>query len=147
MKPTKRQSDPLGRSTTRHRYSRYLLSLAIAITGSVWPIQARSIEPIFHSLRRRAGGIERLCGSARTAIGANSAARALGSRCFSGAQTGDGLSFSIQLLRPKRNESNEAAEVLLGSRPSKAGSEAMPGPQRQPSVHATARSAPRGERA
>ena len=47
MKPTKRQSDPLGRSTTRHRYSRYLLSLAIAITGSVWPIQARSIEPIF----------------------------------------------------------------------------------------------------
>jgi hypothetical protein len=49
MKPTKRQSDPLGRSTTRHRYSRYLLSLAIAITGSVWPIQARSIEPIFHT--------------------------------------------------------------------------------------------------
>jgi hypothetical protein len=47
MKPTKRQSDPLGRSTTRHRYSRYLLSMAIAITGSVWPIQARSIEPIF----------------------------------------------------------------------------------------------------
>jgi hypothetical protein len=46
MKPTKRRSDPLGRSTTRHRYSRYLLSLAIAITGSVWPIQARSIEPI-----------------------------------------------------------------------------------------------------
>ena len=47
MKPTKRQRDPLGRSTTRHRYSRYLLSLALAITGSVWPIQARSIEPIF----------------------------------------------------------------------------------------------------
>ena len=47
MKPTKRQSDPLGRSTTRHRYSRYLVSLAIAITGSVWPIQARSIKPIF----------------------------------------------------------------------------------------------------
>lgn len=35
MKPTKRQCDPLGRSKTRHRYSRYLLSLAIAITGSV----------------------------------------------------------------------------------------------------------------
>lgn len=50
MKPTKRQSDPLGRSTTRHRYSRYLLSLAIAITGSVWPIQARSIEPIFDTV-------------------------------------------------------------------------------------------------
>lgn len=49
MKPTKRQSDPLGRSRTRHRYSRYLLSLAVAITGSVWPIQARSIEPIFDS--------------------------------------------------------------------------------------------------
>ena len=49
MKPTKRQCDPLGRSKTRHRYSRYLLSLAIAITGSVWPIQARSIEPIFDS--------------------------------------------------------------------------------------------------
>jgi hypothetical protein len=49
MKPTKRQSDPLGRSTTRQRYSPYLLSLAIAITGSVWPIQARSIEPIFDS--------------------------------------------------------------------------------------------------
>lgn len=47
MKPTKRQSDPLGRSRTRHRYSRYLLSLAVAITGSVWPIQARSIEAIF----------------------------------------------------------------------------------------------------
>jgi hypothetical protein len=54
MKPTKRQSDPLGRSTTRHRYSRYLLSLAIAITGSVWPIQARSIEPIFDRGARRA---------------------------------------------------------------------------------------------
>jgi hypothetical protein len=51
MKPTKRQSDPLGRSTTRHRYSPYLLSLAIAITGSVWPIQARSIEPIFDTGR------------------------------------------------------------------------------------------------
>jgi hypothetical protein len=47
MKPTKRQCDPLGRSKTRHRYSRYLLSLAIAMTGSVWPIQARSIEAIF----------------------------------------------------------------------------------------------------
>jgi len=58
MKPTKRQSDPLGRSTTRHRYSRYLLSLAIAITGSVWPIQARSIEPIFDicaCITRRSG--------------------------------------------------------------------------------------------
>ena len=55
MKPTKRQSDPLGRSTTRHRYSRYLLSLAIAITGSVWPIQARSIEPIFDTGEERAG--------------------------------------------------------------------------------------------
>lgn len=52
MNPTKRQSDPLGRSTTRHRYSRYLLSLAIAITGSVWPIQARSIEPIFDTQGR-----------------------------------------------------------------------------------------------
>jgi hypothetical protein len=51
MNPTKRQSDPLGRSTTRHRYSRYLLSLAIAITGSVWPIQARSIEAIFDTKR------------------------------------------------------------------------------------------------
>ena len=50
MKPTKRQSDPLGRSTTRQRSSRYLLSLALAITGSVWPIQARSIEPIFDTL-------------------------------------------------------------------------------------------------
>jgi hypothetical protein len=50
MKPTKRHSDPLGRSRTRHRYSRYLLSLAIAITGSVWPIQARSIEAIFDTI-------------------------------------------------------------------------------------------------
>ena len=50
MKPTKRHTDPLGRSTTRHRYSRYLLSLAVAITGSVWPIQARSIEAIFDTL-------------------------------------------------------------------------------------------------
>jgi hypothetical protein len=50
MKPTKRQSDPLGRSTTRHRYSRYALCLAIAITGSVWPIQARSIEAIFDTV-------------------------------------------------------------------------------------------------
>jgi hypothetical protein len=52
MKPTKRRSDPLGRSTIRHPYSRYLLSLAIAITGSVWAIQARSIEPIFDTLQR-----------------------------------------------------------------------------------------------
>jgi hypothetical protein len=49
MKPTKRQCDSLGRSKTRHRYSRYLPTLAIAITGSVWPIQARSIEAIFDS--------------------------------------------------------------------------------------------------
>jgi hypothetical protein len=49
MKPTKRHRDPLGRSKTRHRYSGYLLSLAIVITGSVWPIQARSIEAIFDS--------------------------------------------------------------------------------------------------
>jgi len=49
MNPTKRPSDPLGRSTTLHRYSRYVLSLAIAITGSVWPIRARSIEAIFDS--------------------------------------------------------------------------------------------------
>jgi hypothetical protein len=47
MNPTKRPSDPLGRSTTLPRYSRYLLCLAIAITGSVWPIRARSIEAIF----------------------------------------------------------------------------------------------------
>jgi hypothetical protein len=47
MKPTKRQSDPLGRSTTRHRYSRYLLSLAIAITGSVWPIQRGPLSRSF----------------------------------------------------------------------------------------------------
>jgi hypothetical protein len=47
MNPTKRPSDPLGRSTTLHRYSRYVLCLAIAITGSVWPIRARSIEAIF----------------------------------------------------------------------------------------------------
>lgn len=50
MKPTKRHSDPLGRSTTLHRYSRYALCLAIAITGSVWPIRARSIEAIFDTL-------------------------------------------------------------------------------------------------
>jgi hypothetical protein len=44
MKPTKRQSDPLGRSTTSSRCKLYALSLAIAITGSAWPIQARSIR-------------------------------------------------------------------------------------------------------
>jgi hypothetical protein len=49
MKPTKRQSDPFGRSTTLYRYSRNLLCLAIAIIGSVWPIRARSIEAIFDS--------------------------------------------------------------------------------------------------
>ena len=47
MKPTKRHPDPLGRSRTLSRYSRYALCLAIAITGSAWPIQARSIEAIF----------------------------------------------------------------------------------------------------
>ena len=47
MKPTKRQGDPLGRSKTLRRYSRYALCLLVAITGSVWPIQARSIEAIF----------------------------------------------------------------------------------------------------
>ena len=50
MKPTKRQSGPLGRSTTLHRYRRYALCLAIAITGSVWPIRAGSIEAIFDTL-------------------------------------------------------------------------------------------------
>jgi hypothetical protein len=47
MKPTKRQSDPLGRSKTLSGSSRYALCLMVAITGSVWPIQARSIEAIF----------------------------------------------------------------------------------------------------
>jgi hypothetical protein len=61
MKPTKRQSDPLGRSTTRHRYSRYLLSLAVAITGSVWPIQARSIEAIFDIETTRVDGVGVAC--------------------------------------------------------------------------------------
>ena len=50
MKPTKRQSDPLGRSKTLRRYSRYALCLLVAITGSVWPIQARSIEAIFDTI-------------------------------------------------------------------------------------------------
>ena len=52
MKPTKRHPDPLGRSRTLSRYSRYALCLAIAITGSAWPIQARSIEAIFDRQRR-----------------------------------------------------------------------------------------------
>jgi hypothetical protein len=47
MKPTKRHSDPLGRSTAPHRYRLHALCLAIAITGSVWPIQARSIRAAF----------------------------------------------------------------------------------------------------
>ena len=47
MNPTKRPSDPLGRSVTLHRHSRYVVCLAIALTGSVWPIRARSIEAIF----------------------------------------------------------------------------------------------------
>lgn len=49
MKPTKRHPDPLGRSRTLSGYRRYALCLAIAITGSAWPIQARSIEAIFDS--------------------------------------------------------------------------------------------------
>jgi hypothetical protein len=49
MKPTKRHPDPLGRSRTLNGYRRYALCLAIAITGSAWPIQARSIEAIFDS--------------------------------------------------------------------------------------------------
>jgi hypothetical protein len=71
MKPTKRHSDPLGRSKTRHRYSRYVLSLAIAITGSVWPIQARSIEAIFDSRRSTRRAALRFAagnGSGRTAL-------------------------------------------------------------------------------
>ena len=47
MNTTKRQSDPLGRSPILYRYSRRALCLAIALTGSVWPIRARSIEAIF----------------------------------------------------------------------------------------------------
>ena len=53
MKPTKRHTDPLGRSTTLSRYSRYAVCLAIAITGSAGPIQARSIEAIFDSGAKR----------------------------------------------------------------------------------------------
>ncbi len=51
MKSTKRHSDPLGRSKTLSRYNRYALCLMVAITGSVWPIQARSIEAIFDNVR------------------------------------------------------------------------------------------------
>jgi hypothetical protein len=58
MKPTKRQSDPLGRSTILHRCSRYALCLAIAITGSVWPIRARSIEAIFDTPEANAAPVQ-----------------------------------------------------------------------------------------
>ena len=47
MTHTKRQSDPLGRSTAPYRYRLHALCLAIAITGSAWPIHARSIRAAF----------------------------------------------------------------------------------------------------
>ena len=47
MTHTKRQGDPLGRSTAPYRYRLHALCLAIAITGSAWPIHARSIRAAF----------------------------------------------------------------------------------------------------
>lgn len=47
MTHTRRQSDPLGRSTAPYRHRLYAQCLAIAITGSAWPIHARSIRAAF----------------------------------------------------------------------------------------------------
>jgi len=60
MKPTKRQSDPLGRSTAPNRYRLRALCLAVAITGSVWPIQARSIRASFDRQARQLPEKERV---------------------------------------------------------------------------------------
>jgi hypothetical protein len=47
MNTTKRQRDPLGRSPARYAYGLLALCSAIAITGSAWPIYARSIRADF----------------------------------------------------------------------------------------------------
>jgi hypothetical protein len=52
MTHTKRQCDPLGRSTAPYRYRLHALCLVIAITGSAWPIHARSIRAAFDTQKR-----------------------------------------------------------------------------------------------
>lgn len=52
MNHTKRQYDPLGRSTPLYRHRLHALCLAIAITGSAWPIHARSIRAAFDTVEK-----------------------------------------------------------------------------------------------
>ena len=47
MKPTKRYTDPLGRSALVSRYRLHALCLALAILGSALPIWSRSIRADF----------------------------------------------------------------------------------------------------
>jgi hypothetical protein len=47
MKPTKRYTDPLGRSALVSRYGLHALCLALVILGSAWPIWPRSIRATF----------------------------------------------------------------------------------------------------
>jgi len=54
MKPTKRHTDPLGRSALFSRYRLHALCLAVAILGSAWPIWPRSIKAAFDTWRARA---------------------------------------------------------------------------------------------
>ena len=51
MKPTKRHTDPLGRSALASRYRLHALCLAVAILGSAWPIWSRSIKAAFDNWR------------------------------------------------------------------------------------------------
>ena len=53
MNTTKRQRDPLGRSPALYPYGLLALCSAIVITGSVWPIHARSIRADFDTDHRR----------------------------------------------------------------------------------------------
>ena len=52
MNNTKWTPDPLGRSTALALRVLQALAVALVITGSAWPIQARSVSPILDMLRR-----------------------------------------------------------------------------------------------
>lgn len=55
MNTTRRHMDPLGRSALVSRYRLHALCLALAILGSAWPIQARSIRAAFDRERATSG--------------------------------------------------------------------------------------------
>jgi hypothetical protein len=49
MNTSKRQRDPLGRTPSAYPYILGAVAAFLLITGSVWPLSARSVKPLLDS--------------------------------------------------------------------------------------------------